>query len=344
MLHRSMLAIALATALLGLCAPAGAKDFLYVPGANYLSIVDCDTDSVVKTLQYNDYVIGCSPSFDAKYFFINGWRNIYVVDTKTDTIVDTLTFWSELSRVNVVCNPAPSPDGNSLYMIWSVVKKKLNVPRLTVPPWQFVIYDLKKKQVTKSFDVPWNTTAIIPIENDPEHVILMSQDVLKFNVKTGQYTKIKGQLYPEEGQPMLNNLIIWVNWAPTSDSGVFPSPAYGSDGSLQYMLIDRKNGSLKLTKAEDIPALYSCILSPDAKFLFGCMDEVVKVDLSNGKVVAKALAPRGTTYAEALTSDGKKLYTGPSGNDIMVWDTATLKYLGFIPLKHDGIVMSRISK
>lgn len=344
MLKKSMFAIALATALLGLCVPAEAKDFLYVPGANYLSIVDCDTDTVVKTLQYNDYVIGCSPSFDGKYFYINGWRNIYVVDTRTDTIVDTLTFWSDLSRVNVVASPAPSVDGNNLYMIWSVVKKKLNVPRLTVPPWQFVIYDLKKREVTKSFDIPWNTTAIIPIENDPEHVILMSQDILKFNVKTGKYTKIKGQLHPEEGQPMLNNLIIWVNWAPTSDSGIFPSPAYGSDGSLTYILLDRKRGNLKTVAGEDINVYYSLICSPDGKYVYGCMDEVYKVDLATGKTLAKALAPRGTTYAEALTSDGKKLYTGPSGNDIMVWDTATLKYMGFIPLKHDGIVMSRISK
>lgn len=343
MLKKSMFVIALATALLGLCVPAGAKDFLYAPGANHLSIIDCETDSVVKTLSYADYVIACSPSFDGKKFFFSGWRNLYVVDTTTDQIVDQIPFWSELNRVQVF-NLAPSVDGKSLYMIWCVTKKKLNVPRLTVPPWQLVVFDLQKKQVTKSFDLPTNTTGIVPVTGDPNSLIVMAQDVFKMNLNDGKLTMIKGQLHPEEGQPMLNNLIIWINWAPTGDSGIFPSPAYGSDGSLQYMLIDRKTGTLKLVKAEDIPALYSCILSPDGKFLFGCMDEVVKVDLSNGKVVAKALAPRGTTYAEALTSDGKKLYTGPSGSDIMVWDTATLKYIGFIPLKHDGIVMSRISK
>lgn len=343
MLNRLLFPIGVAVAVLGLCMPAAAKDFLYAPGANTLSIIDCTTDTVVKTLPLNDYVIGCTPSFDGKRFYINGWRNIYVVDTTTDTIVDKLEFWSDLNRVNIMVNPAPSLDGKSLYMIWAVTKKKLNVPRLTVPPWQFVIYDLQKKQVTKSFDVPFNTTAIVPIENDPQNVMLGSQDILKFNVNTGKYTVVKGQLHPEKGQPMLNNLIIWINWTP-GDSGIFPTPAYGSDGSLTYILMSRKTGDLKFLKGEDINSYYSCIVSPDGKFLYGCMDEVYKVDLTTGKTVAKALAPRGTTYACAITKDGKKLYTGPSGNDIMVWDTATMKMTGFIPLKHDGIVASLITK
>jgi len=343
MLNRVMFPIAVAMAVLGLCMPAAAKDFLYAPGPNTLSIIDCDTDTVVKTLPLHDYIIGCSPSNDGKRFYICGWRNIYVVDTTTDKIVDEYQFWSDLNRVNVFGNPAPSVDGNSIYMIWCVTKKKLNIPRLTVPPWQFVTYDIKKKEITSSFDVPWNTTAIVPIQNDPENVILMSQDILKFNVKTGKYTTIKGQLHPEEGQPMLNNLILWVNWTP-GDSGIFPSPAYGSDGSLTYMLIDRKTGGLKMVKGEDINVYYSNVCSPDGKYVYGCMDEVYKVDLTTGKTVGKALAPRGTTYACAVTKDGKKLYTGASGPDIMVWDTATMKMSGFIPLKSDGIVMSLISK
>jgi hypothetical protein len=53
---------------------------------------------------------------------------------------------------------------------------------------------------------------------------------------------------------------------------------------------------------------------------------------------------RGTTYALAISSDGKKLYAGPAGPDVSVYDTATMKRVGFIPLKHDGIQMTRISK
>jgi DNA-binding beta-propeller fold protein YncE len=110
------------------------------------------------------------------------------------------------------------------------------------------------------------------------------------------------------------------------------------------MLIDRKTGGLKMVKGEDINVYYSNVCSPDGKYVYGCMDEVYKVDLTTGKTVGKALAPRGTTYAAAITKDGKKLYTGPSGPDIMVWDTATMKMTGFISTKSDGIVMSLISK
>ncbi|MEW6439380.1 MAG: hypothetical protein AB1640_00445 [bacterium] len=344
MQNRIVFSMVVVLAVLGLCMPATAKDFLYVPGANHVSVVDCTTDTVVKTIDIKDYVIGCAPSFDNKRFYVNGWRNIYVIDTTTDQVIDKLTFWTDLNRVNIFGNPSPSLDGNSLYMIWMTAQKKLNVPRLTVPPWKFVIFDLKKKQVTKSYDVPFNTTAIVPLTGDPDNVILMSQDILKMNLKDGKMTKIKGQLHPEEGQPMLNNLILWVNWSPTGDSGIFPSPAYGSDGSLTYLLLNRKDGSLKEVKGEEVPFYYSNILSPDGKFLYGVMDEVYKIDLATGKTMAMDILERGTTYAMAISSDGKKLYLGPAGPDVAVYDTATMKRIGLIPLKHDGIVMSRLNK
>jgi hypothetical protein len=329
---------------LGFCLPAGAKDFLYIPGADHVSIVDCTTDTVVKTLRFQGYVIGCTPSMDGKRFYFTDWRSVYVVDTTADEIVDRFDFWSDLNRVSVMASPAPSADDNYLYMNWMVTKKKLNVPRLNVMPAQFVVYDLKKKQVARSFDVPYCSTGIVSLKDDPDHVILMSQDVLKLNVKDGKWTKIYGQLRPDEGKPGLNNLVIWNQWSPTADSGIFPTPAYGTDGTLQYMLIDRRNGSLRMVKGEDVAAFYSCILSPDGKYVYGVMDEIYKVDLSTGKTVAMDVMERGTTYALAISSDGKKLYAGPAGPDVSVYDTATMKRIGFIPLKHDGIQMSRISK
>jgi hypothetical protein len=53
---------------------------------------------------------------------------------------------------------------------------------------------------------------------------------------------------------------------------------------------------------------------------------------------------RGTCYNATLTSDGKKLYVGPGGPDLSVYDTATMKRMGIIPLKGDGLIASLITK
>ncbi len=72
-----------------------------MPCSNYLHIIDCDTDTVVKTLSYNDYIIGCVASDDGKRFYLNAWRSVYVVDTDKNQIIDRYDFWTELNRVNV---------------------------------------------------------------------------------------------------------------------------------------------------------------------------------------------------------------------------------------------------
>lgn len=336
-------ALGVALVVLGMVSAAAAKDYLYIPGTNMLHIVDCETDTVVKTVPYNDYMVNATPSQDGKRYYMNNWRSVTVLDTQTDKIIDRHEFWSELNRVYVNPGIAVSVDGNYLYLSLVIAKKKLNVPRLNVMPPQFAVYDLKKREIVRSFDIPPCCNAVITLRDDPDHAILMAQDIFKINVKDGKMTKIKGVLHPEEGEPPLNSLVVWNNWSP-GDHGIFVNGTYSmEDGSLFYMLIDKK-GNLSLLKGEDAVMVYSSVISPDKKYVYSAMDEVYKVDMQTGKTLAKDVLARGTCYAVALTADGKKLYVGPAGPDVTVYDTATLKPIGVIALKSDGVVAHRISK
>jgi hypothetical protein len=325
----------------GLCLPAAAKDYLYVPCVNTLHIIDCETDTVVKTVSYNDYIVACMPSPDGKRFYMNSWHSVYAVDTETNQIVDRFDFWSDLNRVVVMGGIAVSPDGNYLYLSASITKKKLNIPRLNVLPPQLVVYDIRKRQVAKSFEIPPTCTALVAPPDDPDHVILLAQDVFKLNLKDGKLEKILGVLHPEAGKPGLNALAIWNNWSPGKNPFV-SMPAYSTQ-DLFYVLID-KNGKLTLLKGAEVFFAYSTTVSPDQKNIYAVMDEVYKVDFETGKTLAMDPLERGTCYALALTSDGKKLYVGPSGPDLSVYDTATMKRIGIIPLKGDGVMTSLITK
>ncbi len=364
--------------------PAAAKDYLYVPCSNNLHIIDCDTDTVVKTLTYNDYVIGGVASNDGKRYYINAWRSIYAVDTDRQKIVDRYEFWTPLNMVNVGAAVAVSPDGRRLYMIWMVTKKKMNVPKLNVLPEQLVIFDMAKRQVVKNYEAPPGAMGVISLKDDPDHVVIMGQDVFKMNIKTGETEKIQGILHPDEGQPGLNSLALINNRSP-GDHGLFSGPAYGGEDRLRvldpgdsdlepgrvvdqgvyvqamqkvmmaggrppvaypllyYLIIDGR-GKVRLLQADHFAMLYSTVISPDTRYLYAAMDEIYKVDMKTGKALAFDPLARGTVYSVATTSDGKKVYAGPAGPDLVVYNAETMKQIGMIPLKADGVALTRITK
>jgi DNA-binding beta-propeller fold protein YncE len=340
-LNKILFSIVVVCCLVGLSFPVTAKDYLYVPSNNNLHIVDCDTDTVVKTIPFNDYIVGAIPSPDGKRFYMNSWHSIYEVDTQTNQIVQKHEFWSDLNRVTIMMGIAVSPDSKYLYMSASITKKKLNIPRLNVLPPQLVVYDVRKKQVAKNFEIPPNCAAVVGPPDDPDSVILLAQDVFKLNLKDGKVTKMLGVLHPEAGKPGLNVLAIWNNWSP-GKNGMVSVPSYSAE-ALFYMLIDKK-GNLRMQKAEEMIFAYSSTVSPDSKYIYAAMDEVYKIDLESGKTLAMDPLERGTCYSVALTSDGKKLYVGPGGPDVSVYDTATMKRMGIIPLKGDGLIASLITK
>ncbi len=111
-----------------------------------------------------------------------------------------------------------------------------------------------------------------------------------------------------------------------------------------YMIIDGKGKVRMLEAADHFAPIYSSIVSPDTKYLYAAMDELYKVDMKTGQALAFDHLARGTVYSLATTADGKKIYAGPAGPDLVVYDAETMKQIGMIPLKSDGVAMTRITK
>ena len=73
------------------------------------------------------------------------------------------------------------------------------------------------------------------------------------------------------------------------------------------------------------------------------MDDLIKMDAATGETIKTVPTKQGTCYSINITSDGKKLYVGPAGADVSVYNADTLELLGVIPLHSDGVVAHRIS-
>jgi len=319
-----------------------AKDLLYVPVSTALQIIDCDTDTVVETVKaYSDYIVQAILSPDKKRYYLNAGDKVYVFDTTTNKLIDTYQFSQPLSRVTTF-GVAVSEDNTKLYLNCTVVKRKDNIPRLNVLPPQLVVYDVAAKKAVRSFDIPYNCTGVLTLRNDPDHLILVGLDVHKLDLRNGKVEKVMGLLNPEGGEEAKNMLVIWYNGAP-DDHGIFSSPYYTATG-MGYLIVDRNTGEVRALEAKDVWMEYSSIISPDKQYLYGVMDELVKVDMKTGETIKAVPLQRGTCYALGLTSDGKKVYVGPAGNDLSVYDTETFERLKVIPLEADGLISHRLSR
>ena len=326
--------------------PASGADFLYVPVSNAVHVIDCATDTVIKTIEgYDDYIITAAFSPDGKRFYACGWESIYAIDTDTNELVDTFNFSSPLSKVAIGAF-AVSDDGERLYLAASIVKKKQNVPRLNVLPPQLVVYDMAKRKIVKNYEIPHGILAVLPLRNDPNSLVLIGLDVNKLNMKTGKVEKLLGCLNPEEGEEKKNLSTSNTNMSP-GDHGIVGAPYITMSEAgpgIGYALVDTNTGKVSTLKGEHLWFEYSVRVSPDKKYIYAVMDELIRIDIKTGKTLGYVTLEQGTVYCVAVTSDGKKIYAGPGGPDIAVYDAETLELLGVIPLDADGKVAHLLSK
>jgi len=326
--------------ILGIGPGVFAKDYIYVPVTNALQVIDCETDTVVETIPYNDYIVSAAYSPDGSRYYLNAWHSVYAIDTKTNKLIDTYRFSSELSKTDVF-GIAVSQDGKKLYLSTWIVKKKPNVPKLNVMPPHLAVFDLEKEKIVKAYPIPSWAAGVLTLRNDPDNIILFGLDIHKLNLKTGELEKLAGLQHPEKGEEFKNALAIWNTNSP-GDHGIFVIPYYTAD-SLGYLFIDRNNGDISTLKGEDIFFEYAAVLSPDKKYIYAVMDELVKVDRATGKTLKMTPVKMGTCYTLSMSSDGRKLYVGPAGPDMSVYDAETLDLLSVIPLDGDGVLAHRIS-
>jgi len=320
---------------------AGAKDYIYAMVNNAVQVIDCETDTVIKTIEFNDFIINSACAADGKRLYLNAIHSVYAVDTVTNTLVDTYPFSTELSKVSIF-GINISNDGKKLFLCCSIVKKKQNIPRLNVLPDQLVVYDIEKKQMVKNYPIPSSYSQIVVLRNDPDHLILVGQDIERISLKTGKRDMLMPFLNAKKPEDMRNCL---ANWQPGSpgDHGIFVNPYYDAKGE-GYFFIDKNTGEMDDLRGKDVWFAYSSILSPDQKYIYAIMDELIKVDRSTGETLKVAQLETGTNYTVAVTSDGKKIYAGPGGPDISVYDAQTLELLTIIPLMSDGAASQMLSK
>jgi DNA-binding beta-propeller fold protein YncE len=321
--------------------PVLAVDYILVPTVKGLDVVNCETGRVIEGARYSDYVLNTSYSPDGRRYYLNALHSIFAVDTKTFSLIDTYRFSTDLSRVTIFTT-AVSNDGKQLFVSCQIVKKKQNIPKLNVLPPQFAIFDIGKKEVVRSYELPYGVHGIFPVRNDPDHAILFGLDVYKINLKTGELEMIMAGIHAEKDQEQRSIVAMYTNNSP-GDHQLFAAPYYASSG-LYYLILDMVSGEIRSIKSKEMAMPFSAALSPDKKYIYAGHDELVKVDVATGETVNATYAERGSYTSIALSPDGKKVYIGAMGADVSIYDAETLKFETAIPVGGDAMVFNRFSQ
>ena len=242
---------------------------------------------------------------------------------------------------DIEINPANT---NLLYAL-SMRQRWLPDEVIDMPP-AVLVYDLAAGKIVKEIEIPRGCTNII-FGSDGSEFYLTGRDVYVYDPVTGKQVNLLGLAHPTTTG--VDPQIVLNIWKPYEQSGLTMILCGGQSSAnnlpyLGYFTIDvRKRsteGSMRLVT--DIAPLYmnlhfSGVVSPDRKFYYIVMNKLEKRDMATNRLLATAEVDK-TYYSANISSDGKKVYLGGSGDSILVYDTVNMKLLKKIDTPGDAVV------
>jgi DNA-binding beta-propeller fold protein YncE len=326
---------------------ASAKD-LILQGMlhNRINILDGDKDEVVGTVATKGKKITAivwDPKDLDKVFCITDWsqqiEQVDLAERKVTRVIRPEAKDVRFRIFDIEINPANT---NHLYAL-SMRQRWLPDEVVDMTP-AVLVYDLAAGKVVKEIEIPRGCTNII-FGNDGSEFYLTGRDVYVYDPATGKQVNLLGLAHPTttgvDPQTVLNI------WKPYEQSGMTMILCGGLSTAnnlpyLGYFTIDvRKRsteGSMRLVT--DIAPLYnmfSGVVSPDRKFYYIVMNKLEKRDMATNRLLATAEVDK-TYYSANISSDGKKVYLGGSGDSILVYDTVGMKLLKKIDTPGDAVV------
>jgi DNA-binding beta-propeller fold protein YncE len=335
-MSRMTYAILGAAALLGsLAGAASAKDMFYSLGYGRIEVIDGSTDSVVATIPIKGWTRESVLTADKKFMYVTTNRHLLnKVDLAQNKVVSTVDLSSE-GWDRFVFGLTLSENGKTGYMHF-MSRRAENGDAVIGKP-QFAEFDLATGKILRGLDVPWGVMRLVPVQGG-KTVYAVGKDIYTIDVSGGEL-RIAGT-YPLYEKKM--NILTF--WDYLWENGGVATTNYYTPETMGILMIDTKTGEISEKPIAGVPVFaYSVILSPDKKKAYAMMDDLAVIDME--KLIYSAIVPNpeGTCYGVNVSSDGKKIYGGPAGNTIAVFDAETLKPIKVIQLASDGMDLRRVT-
>jgi len=229
--------------------------------------------------------------------------------------------------------------GDRLYVHVKPVRQLID--RYVVDPPQIWSVDLPSGKTEKIIEVPQGVAALA-LTRDEHQLIAWGRDIYYVDPESKRITNtfpLMNPANPSTGP--LNTLALFIQY---ERSGIFSIPYYTRDPITSKDLmglvdLDLNSGKVGLVELGAPVPLYSAVVSPDRKYAYAVMNQLLKIDLEQKRVIQTVDLER-TRYVANISSDGKKLFVSGAAPFIHVYDTSGLKLLKTIELPGDPSVTS----
>lgn len=325
-----------------------AKEYLLTSlHSNQLVLVDAKARKVERTYPLpsapgnTPATVVPSPDGKVAYVLHNRWETVSGIDLDTGKEV----FRADLSQKGLRAKSTfafdVSPDGKEIAIF--ILPVKMLSGEYQVQDTYIAVYDTSAGLAAKpirTFPAPRRTT-LLAYSPDGSRLYAMSWDIIVMDPKDG---KVIGKHLVRHwdrknfGEP--DTLAVWPLWG-ASNVYSFPYGAPRTDRKPDAPDA-MKSGIYTLDLATDKEAykefenssvvLFSSVINPvRRKEAYSVYTTLSKIDLDKGKLV-KRIDLEQTYYVVQVSRDGKELYLGGAGPNIAIYDAATFKRLGTVPM------------
>jgi DNA-binding beta-propeller fold protein YncE len=315
--------------------PAQAKDRFYHLGQEMIQVIDGDSDTIVAKIAVRGWLREAVITSDNKFMYVTANRHlVHKVSLAEDKVVATVDVSND-GWDRFIFGFVMASDDRTAYA--AMMSRTTRDGEAVVGAPVVAQVDLATGRIVRSVEVPWGVARLVLVKGG-QQVYAIGKDLYKIDASGAE-------LRIAETVPMFDRKWnILPLWGYTWENGGFFTANYYTPEIMGLLTVDEKTGEIGDIPIQGDPVLaYSVITTPDRKTAYAVMDDLTVIDLENKKYGPVVPLKEGTSYAVNVSSDGKKIYVGPAGASVTIFDAATLKPLKTLQLASDGMDLRRVT-
>jgi hypothetical protein len=280
-----------------------------------------------------------TPDFKRLYYITDRMEAVEVVDPVSRQVVDELRLSTPARRVRVL-GVSPYPDGSAL--ILRVVAVGMDIDRFEAEETEYVVYDLKARELIESFRLPkevrTNFTSSFPFASDGKTFFAFGRDVFELSAATHEVVS---------RIPLAKPLL--AGYGPLRPAELYsPEPGlyYGLVSTTDPFLKKEMTGVLRIDLGKKTASSFEIgpkvdanvfALSPDGKTGYAGLKDLAKIDMESHRITAlkKGFLQGRAATVLIVSGDGTKLFVTGIGDAIQVVDAESLEVMRTIQLGRD---------
>mgnify|MGYP000206356858 CR=1 FL=1 len=312
---------------------------------NKVIAVDSEREEIVKvieTLGQKITSISWSKQDKDKLYVVSDWgQQLEKIDFVKEKIEDTIRLSNTPNiKVRALDVEASPNDPDIVYTI--ALRQQWNSDEIIDLPPVIQKINFKSKKIVKEVEVAKGIFQVF-FNNSGKNLYALGRDLYVFSPDL-ENIGFFGLGNPSNSTYSPQILLHTWKQYEASELAAIVTASQNTSNNLMYLgllfidLRDEFPKNVKLVpEISPIFMIFSGVVSPDRKYVYMVMNELVKYDIEKNTIVKRVPTDK-TYYSINISTDGKKLYLGGGGDNIRVYNAETFELITDIWQPGDAVI------